>query len=75
MRARPAVSSALRENDNDDHLIRPAPLEAWQKLAEIMRGAHQTFVREIDDGDSGQNLLGRERMGQHRKYRRWRGTA
>ena len=46
-----------RENDNYDHLVRPAPLEAWQKLGEIMKGPHQTFTREIDDSDSGQNLL------------------
>lgn len=46
-----------RENDNYDHLVRPAPLEAWQKLAEIMKGPRQTFIRAIGDSDSGQNLL------------------
>jgi hypothetical protein len=42
-----------RENENYDHLVRPAPNEAWQKLAEIMKGPHQTFTREIDDSVGG----------------------
>lgn len=46
-----------RENDNYDHLVRPAPPEAWKKLAEIMKEPHKTILREIDDSDSGQNLL------------------
>jgi hypothetical protein len=46
-----------RENDNYEHLVRLAPLEAWQKLAKIMKEPHRTFVREIDDSDSGQSLL------------------
>jgi hypothetical protein len=32
-----------------DHLVRPAPLQARQKLAEIMKEPHQTFIRTIDD--------------------------
>jgi predicted RNase H-like HicB family nuclease len=46
-----------RENDNFEYLVRPAPNEAWQKLAEIMKGPHETFIREIDDSNSGLNLL------------------
>ena len=46
-----------QENGNYDHLVRPAPIEAWQKLGEIMKVPHQTFVRAIDENDSGQNLL------------------
>ena len=51
-----------RENDNYEYLVRPAPVEAWQKLAEIIKGPHKTFTREIDDSDSGRNLLEAQAM-------------
>lgn len=46
-----------RENDNFEHLFRPAPDELWQKLGEILKGPHETIVRSLDDSDSGSNLL------------------
>ena len=46
-----------QETANYNHLVRPAPLEAWQKLGDIMKAPHQTFVRSIVDNASGQNLL------------------
>jgi hypothetical protein len=46
-----------REHDNFAHLFRPAPEEAWQKLAEIVRGPHETSVLTIDDSDGGNSLL------------------
>jgi hypothetical protein len=50
-----------REQDNYEYLIRLAPLEAWQKFAEIMSGPHETIVRPIDDSDGGENLLEAQR--------------
>lgn len=46
-----------REQDNYAYLVRLAPAEAWQKLAEILSGDFQTVTRPIDDSNSGQNLL------------------
>ncbi len=40
-----------REHGNFEHLFRPAPAEAWQKLGEILAGPHKTIVRSIDDSD------------------------
>jgi hypothetical protein len=55
-----AVSLQLtyaREGGNYEHLLRPAPLEAWHTLAAIMKGPHRTFVRSIAEDDSGHNVL------------------
>ena len=38
-----------REHDNFAHLFHPAPREAWQRFGEILRGAHRTLVRALDD--------------------------
>ncbi|HXG15704.1 MAG TPA: hypothetical protein VNK50_05615 [Calidithermus sp.] len=46
-----------RETDNYEYLFRPAPESAWQRLAEIMKGPHETLLRSIDDADDGHNLL------------------
>ncbi len=46
-----------RETDNYEYLFRPAPESAWQRLAEIMKGPHETLLRSIDDTDSGHHLL------------------
>jgi hypothetical protein len=44
--------SYARDNDNFEYLFRPAPESAWRKLAEIIKGPHQTVIRPIDDRDS-----------------------
>ena len=46
-----------RQHDNFEHVFRPAPLEAWQKWGEILRGPHRTIVRPIDDSDRQESRL------------------
>jgi predicted RNase H-like HicB family nuclease len=46
-----------RENDNYEHLFRPAPDEAWKKLGQILKGPHTTVVRSIDTSGPSEERL------------------
>jgi hypothetical protein len=43
-------------HDNFAYLFKPAPLAAWERLGEILRGPYRTIVKEVDDSDRGVKL-------------------